>query len=190
MAVYHPVTSHEQHPKLAAAIGDVILAWTEAENAQVGLFAAMLNIPHAKASRLYQKLPNYRSRTQALCALVDLDSGFAELKTFVLKLSGLSKKRNNFIHGLYIEQWGGGDLRLVDLDEPSESPKRSGPTKPNDIHQHAQAVRKCVEEFRAAKNLCTAYTAWSKPRADGKTKSPDPQNTEQESPPPPPGKQG
>lgn len=163
MSIYRPIQSAEDHPSLATAIGDVILAWTEAESIQVAMLAAMLNVPHHKGSQLYHQIPNFRARTKTLYAMATVTEGFDELTPFIARFSRLSKTRNEIVHGAFIQEWGGTELRRVRLDEPIGSKNRSIITKPNDIKQHADAVRGVVREFQEAGNLIPAYKAWLGP---------------------------
>lgn len=153
---------------MAEALGDMVLAWHSAEDFLVGCFAAILGTEHYKASRLYQKLPNFRSRTQALLMLIELHPEFEPVQPFILKLSSLSKTRNNWIHGVMLMPFLGirtpddlRDLRAVDLDEPLTSKRRSKPIKPADIRNHADAVRKVALDLNAALSGLPAYAAWS-----------------------------
>jgi hypothetical protein len=168
LRAYTPIDCGNQVQELARALGDMILAWQNAEYAQVDCFAAILNTEHYKASRLYQKLPNFRSRTQALLLLVELHPAFTAIQPHVLKLSKLSKTRNGWVHGVMLMPFGGirspddlNDLRTIDLDEPSESDKRSKPIKAGDIKNHADAVRHASASLTEALKNVPAYEAWS-----------------------------
>ena len=163
MSVYHPIFSQSDNADLASAIGDVILAWNAVEYDQVAMMAAMLGIPFDRASQLYHQIPNFRGRTQVLLALVGCTEGFEELKPFIAKYSKLSKTRNEIVHGAFIQQWGGNEIRRIKLNEPIGSERRSVQTKSSDIHQHANAVRAVFAEFREAGNAIPAYKAWLGP---------------------------
>ena len=163
MNVYNPIWQAADCPELASAIGDVILAWTEVEYDQVAMMAAMLNIPFNRASQLYHQIPNFRGRTKALYALISATDGFEGLKPFIARFSRLSATRNEVVHGAFIREIGGSEIRRVRLDEPSQSEKRSVVTKPHDIAQHAASVRVVCMEFREIGKSIPAYKSWLGP---------------------------
>ena len=161
--IYHPIWSATDDQELATAIGDVILAWTQAEYDLVAMLAAMLDIPFNRASQLYHKIPNFRGRVQALYALMACTDGFEQLRPFIAKLSSLSKTRNAIVHGAFIRAHDGSEIRRVRLDEPTQNDNRSVVTKAHDIHQHADTVRANCIAFREAGNAISAYKAWLGP---------------------------
>lgn len=163
MSAGSPIFSSAENPELASAIGDVILAWTQAEWELVGMMAAMLGVSHTKASSLYHQISNFHGRTQALYALVETSEGFDGLKPFIAKFSKLSKRRNEIVHGLYISEFGTDKLYRAKMDESHDHPRRSVQTKPNDIAQHAQRVREECERLRRDGKNIPGYIAWLKP---------------------------
>jgi hypothetical protein len=160
MSVGSPIWSARDDEALAAAIGDVILAWGMAEWAQVGMMAAILGIEHNRASTLYYQFSNFRSRTNALNALIVDAPAFEPLSPFVAKFSKLSKTRNEIVHGLYIQEAGTPKIYRARMDVPRESGRRSVATKPNDIRQHAEKVREEAQRFIAEGQKIPAYAAW------------------------------
>jgi hypothetical protein len=163
MSVGSPIWSAQDDEALAAAIGDVILAWGMAEWAQVGMMAAILGITHNRASTLYYQFSNFRSRTNALSALIADAPDFEPLSPFVAKFSKLSKTRNEIVHGLYIQETGSPKIYRARMDVPSESERRSIITKPNDIRQHAETVRSECQRFITEGQKIPAYAAWLRP---------------------------
>ena len=161
--IYRSIWSASDDKELATAIGDVILAWTQAEYDLVAMLAAMLDIPFNRASQLYHKIPNFRGRTQALYALMACTDGFEQFRPFIAKLSKLSKTRNEIVHGAFIRAYEGKEIRRIRLDEPSQSDNRSVPTKAHDIFQHADTVRATCIAFKEAGNAIPAYKAWLGP---------------------------
>jgi hypothetical protein len=183
--IYSPIKQASTAPELATALGDMMLAWTAAELAQVDAFAVLLNTSHHKASRLYQKLPNFRSRTQALLVLIELHPDFDRIKPVVLKISSLSKTRNDWVHGSFIRSWTGDDVRAVNNDEPSESPKRSKPIKAADIYNHANAVRGRALELDTELREVPAFQVWSEAQIEAYRKGEDrPRKPSEDRPPP------
>lgn len=157
--VYSPILKGSDAPELTAALGDMMFAWQHAEQVQIDCFSNILVAEYYKASRLYQKLPNFRSRTQALLTLIELHPGFEDLRPHILKLSKLSKTRNGWVHGIMIKEWSSSEIRAIDLDEPLESPKRSKPLKAADVHNHANAVRGAADQLSKALCQLPAYKA-------------------------------
>ena len=161
--IYRPIWSASDNQDLATAIGDVILAWTQAEYDLVAMLAAMLDIPMNRASQLYHKIPNFRGRVQVLYTLMACTDVFEQFRPFISKLSSLSKTRNAIVHGAFIRAVEGLEIRRVRLDEPSESDNRSAVTKAHDIRQHADTVRATCLAFNEAGSSIPAYKAWLGP---------------------------
>ena len=168
---YTTLRSAALSPGMARAMGDVILAWMYAESEQQQALAALIGSDPYKASRLYQKLPNFRSRTQTLLMLIEVHPEFEPIKTHIMKLSSLSKTRNNWIHGLFLKEAAGSNLLFVDLDEPANSAKRSKPIKPADIVNHANAVRNCGDRLTADLAKLKPYRAWSRAQTRARKKA-------------------
>jgi hypothetical protein len=160
MSVGFPIWSAGENEALARAIGDVVLAWSMAEYAQVGMMAAILGVTHKRASVLYYQFSNFRSRTKALQALIEDSPEFEPLRPFVAKFSKLSKTRNEIVHGMYVQEIGSPKIYRARMDEPSNSPRRSNVTKPNDIMQHAEAVRAECRRFITEGRKVPAFAAW------------------------------
>lgn len=164
MLLYAPVWNALNAPEIATALGDMILAWSRAEHEQIVAFSIILTVPEHAGSRLYQKLPNFRSRTQALLTLVECYPEFDALKRHILKLSKLSKTRNGIVHGKIISGNGRKDVRLIDQNEPLDSPSRSRPIKAADISNHADAVRRCCDEMHGTIRGMGPYKDWIEAR--------------------------
>lgn len=167
MSIYRPIWSAADNADLANAIGDVILAWTAAEYDLVAMMAAILNVPFAQASQAYHQISNFRSRTHSIYALIACAEGFEGFKPFVAKYSRLSKTRNGIVHGGFIQSLTSPEIRRIRLNEPSESEHRSIVTKPDDIRQHALAVRAVSIALRKAENSIPKYKAWLGPHPTG-----------------------
>jgi hypothetical protein len=158
---FFSVHSAEKVQGLATALGDMLLAWTEAEDAQIHAMAAMLSIHINDALRVYQKLPNFRSRTQMLYLLIELHPPYEAISAEVGGLSKLSKTRNRYVHGGFIQSISEPtDIRSIDYSERSGSPNRSKPTKPADITNHANAVRKRAKALMRILEALPVYKAW------------------------------
>lgn len=167
MSIGHPIWSATDNEALARAIGDVILAWSNAEYAQVGMMAAILGLSHNRASTLYYQYSNFRSRTKALRAIMEDAPEFLPLKPYVEKFSALSHTRNQIVHGVYIQEIGSSKIYRARMDEPRQSSRRSIVTKPNDIQQHADAVRAECRRLITEGGKIPAYAAWLKHRPKG-----------------------
>ncbi|WP_432200966.1 hypothetical protein ACRAQ7_01540 [Erythrobacter sp. W53] len=157
-SMYQRLDNAQASPKLAAALGDMLLAWTAAEQAQIEAMAAMLNVAHNNCMRIYQKLPNFRSRTQMLKLLIEQNPEFEPILTEVEAISKLSKTRNRYVHGGFIESKD--EIRSVDYEKSSGHERRSVSTKPSDITNHANAVRTRAENLTGVLKSLGAYQRW------------------------------
>jgi hypothetical protein len=137
---FRAVAGYRGMARIATALGDMILAWSRAELAQINCMGAMLGVDEDKACKLYSRLPTFRQRSLALLALIELYPRFEAVKKPLLKLNGLSKTRNDLVHGFYVKD-GFGDVRVVDLKAPLDHDERSKPVVAFDVHQHAYTVR-------------------------------------------------
>ena len=162
-----------------------MFAWTAAEHELAASFAVILGTSVYKGSRLYQKLPNYRSRTQAMYALLELHPEFAPLREPIAKLSNLSKTRNDWVHGRFIKEFGGKEVRSIDLDEGLDSDKRSKPVKAADIKNHANAVRAWTLRLYEARCSVPVHKAWSEAQIAETRKRAGPLDIPSEGPPRP-----
>jgi hypothetical protein len=148
---------------LATALGDMILAWTQAEEEQTRAMAAMLDIDINDALRFYQNFPNFRSRTQMLYTLLDIYPAYETIRKEVAGLGKPSKTRNRYIHGGYIQSpLDHSQIVSINYAEPDEGDSRAKPVKAEDVTGHAEAVRLRANNLRAALNIVPAYKKWSK----------------------------
>ncbi|MBE5073672.1 hypothetical protein IM511_05075 [Erythrobacteraceae bacterium E2-1 Yellow Sea] len=161
MAGYYGLFLGEDAPELARALGDMILAWTNAEERQAFAFAAMLDLNPDTAIVLYQKFSNFRSRTQSLYSLIDLHPDYEPCRKPIEKISGLSMTRNRYVHCTYLQDEDNPqDIRSVDYSQIENTPKRSLPVKAADIKNHAKAVLIKADELKDALWGIPQYKVW------------------------------
>lgn len=166
MAEFYALHDADKAPELAQALGEMLLAWNRAEEIQAQAMAAMLCIDLNDAIVLYQKYPNFRSRTQVIYSLIGLRPEFEGIRTAVEKLSGLSKTRNRYVHCTFLQDADDPkSLFSIDYGELEGSPNRTKPTKAADIGNHTRAVTRRAAELLAALKKIPHYQVWSKDAA-------------------------
>lgn len=131
--------------ELAAALGDMVIAWSNAEQALVQVFHKLTNTSHAMATAAYYRIPTFEARTKTIRAMLsewETDQyDPAEIQRAILKLNGLARTRNNWVHSTWLWQNGSGGTYICDYREEKDDPKRMRPVKAADVANHVEAVQ-------------------------------------------------
>lgn len=143
------------YPELAQALGDMVVAWSNAERAILDTLQEALGISSQAAHAMYFRIPTFESRVKVLQAILaqwkpDYSSDPEvvcpqdpkELSHIVGKLSRLSVTRNGWIHGRWAFSTRNGSLAIIDYREEPGSPAHRRPVKAADIRNHVAAVHK------------------------------------------------
>jgi hypothetical protein len=132
--------AHDQ--KLAAALGDMVVAWAYAELSLMATQARILDVNLTLIQAGYYAIPTFGGRvkfTKALLREWEPD-GFDKvaIEATVDALDGLASARNHWVHG----DWCGNETEIVIFDHRREdtSPHRRKPVKPADVRNHVKAV--------------------------------------------------
>jgi hypothetical protein len=139
--------------ELAATLGDMVIAWSNAENALVNVFYKITNVSWAMAAAGYYRIPSFEARTKTIRAMLCewntevYDPG--AIYRAVLKLNSLSKFRNDLVHGSWAQAYGSGETVIFDYRERPDAAKRYRPVKSADIKNHVEAVHRRTDQLSA-----------------------------------------
>jgi hypothetical protein len=139
--------------ELAGRLGDMVIAWSNAENALVNVFHIITNVSWAMAAAGYYRIPSFEARTKTMRAMLcewntDVYNPGA-IHRAVLKLNALSKFRNDLVHGNWAQAQGSGETVIFDYRELPDAAKRCRPVKAVDIKNHVEAVHLRTDQLLA-----------------------------------------
>lgn len=134
-------------PELAAALGNMLVAWSDAERSLQAVIHKATDMDQRLISDIFSQVPTFDGRKKLAKTLLDrwVHAGPEQeaVKTAIDQLSRLAKTRNDWVHGAWAEPMiAGTDLPKVIFDyrEPHGSRKRRKPVKAVDILGHVRAV--------------------------------------------------
>jgi hypothetical protein len=153
MDPYIDIKNLEHDPTLAQALGNMTVAWAHAETALVMTLSRITGISRNRAAGAYYRIPTFESRIKFIRALLTSwdGAGFDKhaIDRAVLKLSGLSRARNHWIHGVWSKSQTKPEIETVVFDFRSEddAPDRRKPVKAADVSNHVQAVNRRADDL-------------------------------------------
>ena len=140
-------------PKLATALGNMVVAWAEAETILMLTLACVLDSPNADMIQVgYYRIPTFEARTKFIRTLItewtstefDKDS----ITRAINKLSQLSTTRNGWIHGVWGISKPKNETIIWDFRAPADSDERRRPIKAIDVTNHCEAVTRRATALR------------------------------------------
>jgi hypothetical protein len=149
---YYDLDDLEHDPKLAEALGNMVVAWASAETALCNIFACIANLHINFAMMAYYRIPTFEARSKVVQSMLSE----WETKTYdpatisdaVAKLSKLAGTRNDWIHGVWCGDKAKRETVVFDFRAPLDSDRRSKPVKAADVSNHVNAVRLRAETLR------------------------------------------
>jgi len=139
--------------ELAGTLGDMVIAWSDAENALITIFHKIANIPWEMAVAGYYRIPTFDARTRVIRAMI------REWKTDVYNpnaidheienLNKLSRTRNGWVHGYWAQAHGSCETNIFDYRQEQHSAKRCLPIKAADVRNHVEAVHQRTDQLWA-----------------------------------------
>lgn len=142
----------DHDPGLAAALGNMVVAWARAETALVKAYALVAKIHYNLAASAYYRIPTFESRVKVLLALIEEQQDTVdrreELAKAVEKLAKLSSARNKWVHGLWMVERGTDHTFVIPMREPA-STRRGRQIKAHDVEDHVSAVRRRTTDLEA-----------------------------------------
>ena len=119
MAGFHALTDLSHDPKLAEALGNMVIAWAYAEESLIGALSRISGMSLNKAQAGFYRIPTFESRIKFIRALITLATDdYSELYVF-------------------------------DMRADAESDARRKPVKAADVRNHNQAVLLRADALRA-----------------------------------------
>ncbi|MEZ5842734.1 MAG: hypothetical protein R3D27_03245 [Hyphomicrobiaceae bacterium] len=160
--------SLDHDEKLAAALGNMVVAWARAETVLVKAYAHAMQVHYNMAASLYYNIPTFESRVKALRAIVsDRPHPFSDREPILQAVSALSElaaTRNMWVHGLWVIDPKRKVTRLFNM-KIGGAKRRSVQVTVNAVRQHVQAVRERSRELAALLPLSISlYSSPDKPR--------------------------
>jgi len=106
MAGFHALTDLSHDPKLAEALGNMVIAWAYAEESLIGALSRISGMSLNKAQAGFYRIPTFESRIKFIRALITewntKEFNTAAIDTAIDKLSHLSSARNHWVHGCWL----------------------------------------------------------------------------------------
>jgi hypothetical protein len=148
MGTFGGIRDLKHDPKLAEALGHMVVVWSNVDQALVNLLHKMTTCSRPMASAAYYRIPTFESRIKVLLAVL------REWKTetydkeaigrAVAKLSRLSKTRNGWVHGTWVKRNLTNHTFIFDYRAEAGGPNRRKPIKASDVTNHVEAVQRQV----------------------------------------------
>lgn len=144
--VYQDINNLDHDPKLAEALGEMVVAWSRAETALVNIFACIANINFDMATMACFRIPTFEARTKVIQAMLSQWKPTKydphEIEEAVRKLGKLAKTRNHWIHSLWCVDASRSETFVFDFRAPEDAPRRCKPVKAADVQNHVNAVKR------------------------------------------------
>jgi hypothetical protein len=91
---------------LAAALGDMIVAWADAERVLHDIMHRMTKMSYPMIADIFARVPTFESRVKIVQTVIDRwafpDRDRDKVAAAIRKLSALSKTRNRWVHGSWV----------------------------------------------------------------------------------------
>jgi len=159
MAGFHALTDLSHDPKLAEALGNMVIAWAYAEESLIGALSRISGMSLNKAQAGFYRIPTFESRIKFIRALITewntKEFNTAAIDTAIDKLSHLSSARNHWVRIKFIRALitlatdDYSELYVFDMRADAESDARRKPVKAADVRNHNQAVLLRADALRA-----------------------------------------
>jgi hypothetical protein len=149
---YLDIDNLDHDQELAAALGNMTVAWARAETALVKAYAVVTKMHYNVAAAAYYNITTFESRTKALLAMIsDREDPFHEriaMRDATKALVKLAKARNAWIHGLWVFEKKTGVTKVFNMKQPSAT-RRASQVTANAVRQHVNAVRQRTRDLEA-----------------------------------------
>jgi hypothetical protein len=153
--LYSPISDLLNDPALAEALGNMVIAWARVDVEYIQLFRVITDTSWPMASAAYYRIPTFEARTKVLIAMIEMwppspSYDREKIADTILKLSRLSKTRNDWVHGSWHKQVStpdGKGIVIFDYRQPLKTAGRRKPVKAADIWNHVGAVHARIIEL-------------------------------------------
>lgn len=148
---FDDISNLNNHPEVAQALGNMLVAWSFAETAIQFALASVCDIPVNQAMMGYYRIPTFEARVKFILAMIpEWDTAKhdkAAIHETIEAISGLAGTRNNWVHNVWSTRQGTGEPVVINL-RASENNGRVKAVKAHDINQHAETVIKHAKALR------------------------------------------
>lgn len=144
MAEFYTLHDLSHDPELAAALGNMVIAWAHAEHILVSALSRISGIRLNMSLAGYYRIPTFESRVKFILALIpdwetdkfDKDA----IAKAIEKLSKLAATRNHWLHGDWCTNKDRTLTVIFNHRVPLDSSERRKPVKEADVKNHCEAV--------------------------------------------------
>ena len=151
MNPYRDILTLDHDPKLAAALGSTLVAWAHAETGLVLALSRITGIPRNSATQAYYRIPTFESRIKFLRSLLSTwhnpEFDREKIDRAILKLSGLSRTRNHWVHGAWSKSQISNETVVFDFRSDPNAPERRKPVKASDVTNHVEAGNRWASDL-------------------------------------------
>lgn len=147
---FYDIDRLDGHPEVAAALGNMVIAWANAETAILFAMAEICNLPTNMAHFGYFRIPTFEARVKFMQAMIpewDTKLDKEAISAAIENISKLAATRNGWIHGIWSEEKGPRHLVVFNF-RAAENKGRSKPVKAHDILHHTETLRTRTAELR------------------------------------------
>lgn len=149
--MYTNLRNLEQNPALAQALGNMVVAWSNAERALQTVLVTITDLSWSMATAGYFNIPTFESRVRFLLALAEnSQSEKYDRRAIVIKISklrDLAQKRNFWVHNFWGGTLTGRETVLFNFRAASGTSGRRTPVKAADVINHYKAVNRHTDEL-------------------------------------------
>jgi hypothetical protein len=141
---YTKSDSLDHAPDIAKAIGDMVVAWSAAEQGLVSVLTIITGTGYGMAATTYYSMPAFDGRVRLIKNLLRVDCEQTPEVDALLKaiegLRGLSGTRNSYIHGDWAVSLDRKETVIFNHMELLGTPGRKKTVRASDIIDHSKAV--------------------------------------------------
>jgi hypothetical protein len=134
----------DHDPKLAAALGNMVVAWAYAEAVLAGVITRVLGSDFNLIQAGYNRIPTFEARVRFILGLIaEWQTEHYDKNAFythVEKLKHLARTRNHWIHGDWRGSEGKSEAIIFDHRVEISSSERRKLVRASDITNHCKAV--------------------------------------------------
>jgi hypothetical protein len=154
---FSPLAGLDDYPKVAAALGEMVVAWSRAERALVAIVMTVSGLSWEMANAALVSLPTYDARSKMICGMLKQWKTETHSPSAMLfemkKLDALAETRERWLHSLWVQQHG-KEKRIFAIDNRRgiANSERAKAVKAQDIRNHIEALNGRAEKLYA---LCS-----------------------------------
>jgi hypothetical protein len=132
-------------PEIATALGYMVVAWAQADEALIMAFSAISGMDLNMAAVAYYRIPTFEARTKVIRALIEgwpnekLD--LPAIDKAIQKLSKLARARNDWVHGCWAHDQERNCTYVFDFRVPVGDKSRRKLISAHDVLNHIDAVQ-------------------------------------------------